>query len=129
MNEPSPKADELTSAVIDACIEVHKTLGPGYLESVYEDALAIELTLRSIPFERQKTINLTYKGNPVGQNRLDFLIDEILILELKAVETFSPVHTAQIISYLKATNLSLGLLLNFNTPLMKQGIKRVVYSK
>ncbi|MFA5689896.1 MAG: GxxExxY protein [Kiritimatiellales bacterium] len=129
MNEPSPKADELTSAVIDACIEVHKTLGPGYLESVYEDALAIELTLRSIPFERQKTINLTYKGNPVGQNRLDFLIDEILILELKAVETLSPVHTAQIISYLKATNLSLGLLLNFNTPLMKQGIKRVVYSK
>jgi GxxExxY protein len=126
MNEPSEKVDTIAAAVIDACIEVHRILGPGYLESVYEDALAVELKLRGVPFERQKAIDLHYKGNPVGQGRLDFLIAEILVVELKAVDAFAPVHTAQVISYLKVTGLSVGLLLNFNTALMKQGIKRIV---
>ncbi|MEI8207205.1 MAG: GxxExxY protein [Kiritimatiellales bacterium] len=126
MNEPSEKVDAIAAAVIDACIEVHRILGPDYLESVYEDALAVELKLRGVPFERQKAIDLHYKGNPVGQGRLDFLIAEILVVELKAVDAFAPVHTAQVISYLKVTGLSVGLLLNFNTALMKQGIKRIV---
>ncbi|MFA6173286.1 MAG: GxxExxY protein [Kiritimatiellales bacterium] len=126
MNEPSEKVDAIAATVVDACIEVHRILGPGYLESVYEEALAVELTLRRIPFERQRPINIDYKGNQAGQGRLDFLVAELLVVELKAVDAFAPIHTAQVISYLKATGLSVGLLLNFNTALMKQGIKRIV---
>ena len=116
----------LTYQVIGCAIEVHKTLGPGFLESVYEEALAVELGLRDIQFERQKIIDLNYKGHLIGEGRLDILVDNRLIVELKAVETFHPIHMAQIISYLKATNLTLGLLLNFNVRKMTDGIKRVV---
>ncbi|MBI1742599.1 GxxExxY protein [Candidatus Acetothermia bacterium] len=124
--EPRFEIDEWARLVIGAAIEVHKHLGPGYLESVYEEALAMEFNLRSVPFERQKPINVTYKGQPVGESRLDFLVDGCLIVELKAVEAFAPVHQAQVISYLKAMNLQLGLLINFNVPILKDGIKRVV---
>lgn len=126
--EPSRKVDELAHSVIGAAIEVHRHLGPGYLESVYEEALAIELKLRSIPFERQKTMRLIYKGRPVDETRLDFLVDDLLIVELKAVEEFAEIHTAQVISYLKATQRHLGLLINFNVPVLKVGIKRIVRS-
>jgi GxxExxY protein len=126
MNEPSAEVDAFAKAIIDACIEVHRTLGPGYLESVYEEALAAEFSLRGIPFARQKTIAVNYKGKSVGQEKLDFLIGELLIVELKAVEELAPIHTAQVISYLKATQLNLGLLINFNTSLLKHGIKRIV---
>lgn len=129
MNEPSAKADELAKAVIDACMEVHKTLGSGYLESVYEEALSKELTLQRIPFERQKAIHVNYKGGSVGQARLDFLIDDLLVVELKAVESLAPIHTAQVISYLKAGNFQLGLLINFNTTLLKHGIKRIALTR
>ena len=129
MNEPSAKVDAIAKIVVDACIEVHRTLGPGYLESVYEEALATELTLRNIPFEKQKTINVNYKGSPIGQARLDFLVDGLLVVELKAVETLAPIHTAQVISYLKATGLPLGLLVNFNTSLLKHGIKRIALTR
>ena len=129
MNEPSAKEDKLAKAVIDACIEVHRALGPGYLESVYEEALAKELASRQIPFERQKVIHVNYKGEPVGQTRLDFLIDELLVIELKAVESLAPIHTAQVISYLKAGTFQLGLLINFNTTLLKHGIKRIALTR
>lgn len=129
MNEPSAKADKLAKTVIDACIEVHRTLGPGYLESVYEEALAKELALRQIPFEQQKAIDVNYKGAPVGQARLDFLIDDLLVVELKAVESLAPIHTAQVISYLKAGKFQLGLLINFNTSLLKHGIKRIALTR
>ena len=120
--------NELTSAVIGAAIEVHQTLGAGYLESVYEEALCIELNRRGIPFDRQYAFALKYKDAQVGQGRLDFLISGQLVVELKAIEKLLPIHTAQVISYLKALDLSLGLILNFNTPVLKQGIKRVVFN-
>lgn len=126
--EPTTQEDELARAVIGAAIEVHRTLGPGYLEAIYEEALAIELTARQIPFERQARIHLQYKGQQLGESRLDFLIGGLLIVELKAVESHHPLFEAQVLSYLKATNLRLGLLLNFNVPVMKNGIKRIVRS-
>jgi GxxExxY protein len=128
MNEPEKRLDDLAHAVIGAAIEVHSHLGPGYLESVYEEALEVELALRGIPFQRQREINVLYKGRQVGLARLDFLIDECLILELKAVESLAPIHRAQVISYLKATGLHLGLLMNFNVPVLKDAIKRLVLS-
>lgn len=107
-------------------MEVHRTLGAGFLESVYEKALAIELNLRGIPFEQQAPVSLNYKGRPVGKAKLDLLVGNRLVVELKAVEDFHPVHQAQVINYLKASGLELGLLINFNVPLLKDGIKRIV---
>lgn len=119
---------DLTSRVLGAAMEVHSILGPGYLESVYEEALTIELNLRKIPFERQKTIRLKYKDNDVGESRLDLLVNETLIVELKAVESISNIHTAQVLSYLKSTGLYLGLIINFNVVSLRNGIKRVIQS-
>jgi GxxExxY protein len=124
--EPDAVIDALAREVIGAAIEVHKVLGPGYLESVYEAALAVELTLRNIPFVRQAAIAVDYKGHAVGEGRLDLLIDRRLVVELKAVDALAPIHSAQVISYLKALNQPLGLLINFNVPLLKNGIKRIV---
>ena len=126
MIEPDPAVDALAKAVIGAAIEVHSLLGAGFLESVYEQALAIELGLRGIPFQRQHPIALTYKNELVGEARLDFLIGGKLILELKAVDSIHPIHHAQVLNYLKATGLQLGLLMNFNVEQMKDGIKRIV---
>lgn len=117
--------EDATNKVIGAAIEVHRHLGPGYLESVYEEALAVELSLRSVPFARQVVFGLDYKGHVVGEGRLDFLVDGCLIVELKAVEALSPIHTAQCISYLKANKRHLALLINFNVPVLKDGIKRI----
>ena len=126
--EPAPKLDHLAHEVIGAAIDVHRALGPGYLESVYEEALCVELGLRNIAFYRQHPVAITYKENPVGEGRLDLLIEDSLVVELKAVETLLPIHTAQIISYLKATGNQLGLLINFNTVTLKDGIKRVIFT-
>lgn len=120
-----PKVNQLSNAVIGAAIEVHKALGPGFLESVYEEALAYELRLRRVLFSQQHTIGVSYKGQMVGESRLDFLVDSCLVVELKAVEGLESSHTAQVLSYLKATQYSLGLLINFNVPILKQGIRRV----
>ena len=119
------RIEETANKVIGAAIEVHRHLGPGYLESVYEDALVVEFGLRDIPFTRQMVFALDYKGHKVGEGRIDFLVDECLVVELKAVEAFAPIHTAQAISYLKATKHRLALLINFNVPVLKDGIKRV----
>jgi GxxExxY protein len=113
--------------VIGAAIEVHREIGPGYLEAAYEGALAHEFDLRHIPYEQQAPIGVTYKQVLVGQSRLDFLVGECLVVELKAVEGLSPIHQAQVISYLKATGLNLGLLINFNVTMLKSGLRRVVY--
>lgn len=129
MNEPSEQADRAAKAVIGCAIEVHRELGPGYLESTYEAALALEMISRGITFVRQPAVEVSYKGSPVGQNRLDFLVDGCLIVELKAVDQFSPIHVAQVVSYLKAMNLQLGLLLNFNVRVLSPGgVRRVVRS-
>ncbi|MBI1336876.1 MAG: GxxExxY protein [Phycisphaera sp.] len=126
--EPSAELDRLAHGVIGAAIEVHRHLGPGLLESVYESALAIELQDRNVRFERQAVIPLQYKGHPIGDGRIDLWIERCLVVELKAIERFDPVHTAQVISYLKMTNSPLGLLISFNVPVLKEGIKRLVLS-
>lgn len=121
--------NELTGQVLGAAFEVHSLLGPGFLESVYEEALVTELELRNIPYERQKTINISYKGFSIGEGRLDLLVDKRLIIELKAIDCLAEIHTAQTLSYLKATGLQVGLLINFNVPSLTEGIKRVIFSK
>lgn len=126
--EPNKHIDELAHQVIGAAIEVHKQIGPGYLESLYEEALCIELKLRRIPYLQQHPISMQYKGHTIGEGRIDILVDKKLIIELKAVEFLLPVHKAQIISYLKATRLQLGLLINFNESTLKSGLKRVILS-
>jgi GxxExxY protein len=125
VQEPSVGDNVLTGSIIEAAIEVHRILGPGYLESVYEEALSLELTSRGITFERQKPISVNYKGHVVGESRLDLLIDNRLIVELKAVESLAPIHKAQVLSYLKATGCKVALLINFNTTVLKNGIKRL----
>lgn len=119
----------MVKQVVDAAFEVHRTLGPGYQEKVYEEALAVELTLRKLLFVRQVVIPVVYKGQSVGEGRVDMLVDGRLIVELKAVSKLLPLHTAQCISYLKATRNPLALLINFNSALFKYGIRRVIYTK
>jgi len=119
--------DEASREIIGAAIEVHKQLGPGLLESVYEDCSEHEFILRNMPYERQKQIPIIHKGTSVGNGlRVDFLIGGLVIIELKAVEALTPLHTAQMITYLKLTGCKLGLILNFNVPIMRESIKRVV---
>ncbi|TWT88507.1 hypothetical protein Mal64_19900 [Pseudobythopirellula maris] len=130
MTEPSAEVDRLASAVVDAAMEVHRTLGAGFLESVYQKALETELRFRAVPYEREWPIALSYKGEAVGEARLDFMVGGKLVVELKAVETLHPIHHAQVLNYLKATGHELGLLINFNVPLLKDGgIKRVVLTR
>ena len=126
--EPSEQLDQLAHEVIGAAIEVHRSLGPGFLESVYEEALCVELRLRGIPFARQPAVSVSYKGNSVGEAKLDLLVKNILIVELKAVDRLAPIHSAQVISYLKATKCRLGLLIDFNSVILKNGIKRIILS-
>jgi GxxExxY protein len=116
----------LANKMIGSAIEVHRILGPGYNESVYEEALVRELHLRAIPFERQKIIDIRYKGFSIGEGRLDLLINRKMIVELKSVENLLPIHHVQLYSYLKATGLQLGLLINFNVLLLRDGIKRII---
>jgi GxxExxY protein len=124
-NEAGQQLDRLADAVIGAAIEVHRLLGPGYIEAVYEEALCVELGLRGIPFARQTSAAVSYKGQSVGEGRMDLVVSDVLVVELKAVEALVPVHSAQVISYLKTTGRKLGLLINFNVPILKQGIKRI----
>lgn len=124
--EPSEEVDRLAYAVIGAAIEVHRVLGAGFLESVYQEALCLELHLQRIPFIPQAPVAVNYKGASVGEGKLDFLVGNSLIVELKAVENLAPIHNAQVMSYLKMTGHQLGLLINFNVPILKQGIKRIV---
>ena len=126
--EPDEILNQLSHNVIGAAIEVHRVLGPGFLESVYEEALAIELNLRDIPFVRQPPFAVAYKGFSVGEGRLDFLVGERLIIELKAVDKLLPIHSAQVLSYLKITGCQLGILMNFNDRTLIDGIKRFIQS-
>ena len=124
--EPDAALDGLARDVIGAAIEVHRWLGPGFLETVYEDALAVELGLRHIVFQRQVPLAIDYKGRRVGGGRVDILVAGRLVVELKTVDALSAVHQAQVLSYLKVVGTSLGLLINFNVKILKDGIKRVV---
>ena len=126
--EPAMEMNELTQKVIGAALEVHRALGPGYQESIYEEALALELTRTGIEFERQRAFSVKYKEHIVGEGKVDLLIEGRLVVELKAVEKMQPVHKAQVISYLKATSCQLGLLINFNESLLRSGVQRIVYT-
>ena len=128
LHEPDRETDELAYAVIGAAIEVHRVLGPGFLEEVYEQALCVELRLRGIPFERQKPTKVEYKGDYVGEGRLDLMVNDRLVVELKAVREVAPIHTAIVLSYLKASDRRLALLINFKVPRLRDGIQRIVLS-
>ena len=127
-NTVSTEQDELTRQVIGAAMEVHRVLGPGFLESIYEEALGVELSLLRIPFRRQVVAHVDYKGRKIGEGRIDLLVDERLVVELKAVEHLAPIHVAQVLSYLKAMKLRIGLLITFNVPALRLGIKRVIHN-
>ena len=127
MPEPSAIVDRLANRVIGVALEVHRVLGPGYVEHAYQSAMELELACQRIPFQSQAPLDVHYKHEPLGTTfRADLLIDGILLVELKAVESIAPIHVAQVISYLKASRLTLGLILNFHEPLMRQGVRRVL---
>ena len=128
MKELGEEVEQLAYGVIGAAIEVHRVLGPGFLESVYQQALGVELHLRRISFIPQAVVAVNYKGASVGEGKLDFLVGNSLIVELKAVENLAPIHSAQVISYLKMTGHQIGLLINFNVPVLKNGIRRIILS-
>ena len=118
--------NELSYAIIGACLEVHKVLGPGLLENTYQECLARELSLRGIPFEKEKPLPVEYKEVRVDCGyRLDFLVDGSVVVELKSIEAILPVHEAQVLTYLKLTGCKLGLLMNFNVAVLKEGIRRL----
>ena len=107
-------------------MEVHTALGPGLLENIYEEAMAYELNLRDINFIRQKELQIQYKGHTVGNYRLDFLVEEKIVVELKSIEIIKGIHIAQLLTYMRAENLRIGLLINFNVEMLKDGLKRVI---
>ena len=126
MNERE-RANALSREVIGAAIEVHKALGAGLLESAYEECLCQELKLRNIPFERQVDLPIEYKGMKLSAGyRMDIVVDGLVILELKSIEKILPIHEAQLLTYLRMSKIWLGLLINFNVPVLKEGIRRRV---
>lgn len=121
------KINELTSEIIGAGIEVHRHIGPGLLESVYEECMSFELMERGLEIERQQKIPVIYKGKKPNMDfRIDILVNQLVIVELKSVQKLEKIHEAQLLTYLKLTNKRLGLLMNFNVPVMKNGIRRLI---
>jgi len=119
--------DDITRAIIGSAIEIHRELGPGLLESAYEKCLVYELQEKGFQTERQKPLPINYKGVKLdAAYHLDVVVENKIILELKSVESLLPIHTAQLLSYLRLSNLHVGLLINFNVPKLKDGIKRIV---
>lgn len=121
MSSPS---DPLTERIIGCAIAVHRELGPGLLEATYEEALCIEFELAGLSFRRQMSVPVLYKGRNIGEYRLDLLVEDAVVVEVKSVEKFQSVFEAQLLTYLRVTNKKIGLLINFNSRLLKDGIKR-----
>lgn len=119
-------AADTTERIIGCAIEVHRLLGPGLLESVYEQALCVEMETAGLTFTRQVGIPVHYKGELIAQHRPDLVVADLVVVEVKSVEKFNPVFTAQMLTYLRITGLRAGLILNFNRAVMKEGIKRVM---
>lgn len=117
--------NDITESIIGCAIEVHKRLGPGLLETVYENALCIELAENGIAFQRQVGVPLYYRGQLISEHRPDLVVAERVVVEVKCVERLLPIHKAQVLTYLRVLNLHTGLLLNFKTEVLRQGIKRV----
>jgi len=122
----SEQDDPLTRRIIACAIEVHKRLGPGLLEKLYKESMAIEMELCGLKAEKNVRIAVEYKGKPIGEYFIDLLVEDAVILELKSVERHDPVFEAQILSYMKLTGKKVGLLINFNSKMVKDGIKRFV---
>ncbi len=122
----SSQFDPLTERIIGCAIAVHRELGPGLLEATYEEALCIELELADLSFRRQMSVPVLYKGRSIGEYRLDLLIEDTVVVEIKSVERLQPLFDAQILTYLKVTGKKVGLLINFNSRLLKDGVKRLV---
>ncbi len=121
------KREELTDEILSSAIGVHRHLGPGLLESAYEECLCREFTIRGIKFERLKELPIVYKGKAVDTTyRVDIIVEGEVVLELKSVESLIPIHQSQLLTYMKLSGIGIGLLLNFNTVMLKDGIKRVV---
>ena len=118
--------DPLTSRIIRCGMEVHRQLGPGLLESTYEEALCVELDFVGLKYERQVILPVRYKGRVIGEYRLDLIVADAVVVEIKSVERFDPVFEAQVLTYLRVSGKHVGLLVNFNTRLLKEGIKRFV---
>ena len=118
-------ADALTEKIIGAAIEVHRVLGPGLLEAIYEEALCIEFEMRGIPFQRQVDVDVHYKGHAIKGQRIDLLVGGEVVVELKAVTTLPDIVTAQALSYLKATGLKRALVVNFGASRLVDGVKRI----
>lgn len=118
--------NRLTESIIGAAMEVHSILGPGLAEKIYEEAMCHELSLRSISFQRQRTIRLEYKSLPLPEQRLDLLVQELVVVELKAIERVPEAHLATLVGYLYAADMPLGLLINFHALRLKDGIHRKI---
>ena len=120
------EVNKVTEGIIGAAIEVHRNLGPGLLKSAYQACLAGEIALRGLGFEQELPLHLEYKGLQLGCGyRLDFLVEQAVIVEIKTVEALQPIHEAQLLTYLKLAGIKIGLLINFNVPVLKNGIKRM----
>jgi GxxExxY protein len=126
--EPSPELDAHIRETIQACIEVHRGLGPGFLEAIYEEALCVELERRQIPFARPVTVEIKYRSRSIGVCRLDLVVGGQLIVELKSVPNIVPIHVATMFSYLKAFGQPVGIIVNFNAPVLLAGVRRIVHS-
>lgn len=123
----TPRGNEITEKVIGASIDIHRQLGPGLLESAYEECLCYELSTLGMAFERQKDLPVAYKNVRLACGyKIDLVVEKLVVIELKAVEKLLPIHEAQLLTYLKLSGFSLGLLINFNVPVLKQGLKRIV---
>jgi len=122
----SPDEEGVIHQVIGAAISVHRALGPGFLESIYRKAMCIALEKRSVPFECERPINVTYEGIPISGQRIDLIAGGLIVVELKAVSHLEEIHRAQLISYLRTTRLRAGLLLNFRVRVLTEGLRRVV---
>lgn len=121
------KQNEISALIVDRCIHIHKTLGPGLFESVYKEVLAYELSKSSLKYRRQTAVPVRYEQMILDLGfRPDFIVEETVIVELKSVEALAPVHFKQVLTYLKLTNIELGLLINFNEELLKNGIRRII---
>ncbi len=118
--------NKITEKIIGCAIEVHRNIGPGLLESVYEKAMAIELKNSGLKFERQKSLAILYKNHSLGEFKIDILVENKVVVELKSVERHDSIFEAQLLSYLKLGNYKLGLLINFNKTMLKEGIKRMI---
>lgn len=118
--------NEITEKIIGCAIEMHRHLGPGLLEHAYEEALCTEFQLQGLDYQRQVAALLTYKGRAIGEYRIDLLVEDAVVVEIKSVERYDPVFEAQVLTYLRMTGKRIGLLMNFNSRLLKNGIKRFI---